>query len=114
MILGYSLCKNESPFHTPVNKKTTKYIVIFIDNKTQRSALKLSVERAGVFRYWAAGAVTILVGWASLVLGFVGFLLFQSGNVAVFLVYTLAYAIMIPYVLGRLVGLVVKEILSVT
>lgn len=80
----------------------------------QRLASELSVKRSGVFRYWAAGAVTILVAWASLILGFFGFLLFQSGNVSVFWIYTLVYAITIPYALGRLVGLVVKEILSIT
>ena len=80
----------------------------------QGLALELSVKSTGIFRYWAAGAVTILAGMASLILGFAGYLLFQSGNVTVFLIYTLAYAIMIPYALGRLVGVVVKEILSVT
>lgn len=72
------------------------------------------MKRPGILRYWATGVVFILVAWASLVLGFVGFLLFQNGNIDVFLAYTIIYAIAIPYALGRLVGLIVKEILLIT
>ncbi|UCC28464.1 MAG: hypothetical protein JSW29_03220 [Candidatus Bathyarchaeota archaeon] len=61
-----------------------------------------------VWRFWAAGMVFIVAAWISLIpivffQGFLEFLMIESGNVAIPLVYALAYLVIVPYTFGRIV-----------
>jgi len=61
-----------------------------------------------VLKFWAAGMVFILVAWISSIplmffQGFFEFLTIEYGNIAIPLIYALAYIIIVPYILGRIV-----------